>query len=87
MGSFQETGEFRGRKKCDVAPAPSPNDHGFLLIYNLIENAGQILTEARIGRFTRHEAPNRSVRHSCTGSAIRGDAGMALQNSHRACRL
>jgi hypothetical protein len=56
--SFHETGEFRGGKKGDVARSPPPNDHGFLLVNYLIENAGQIFTEAGVRRFTRHEAPN-----------------------------
>ena len=58
MCSFHETGEFGGRKKGDVARSPPPNDHGFLLVHHLIENAGQILTEAGVRGFTRHEAPN-----------------------------
>ena len=58
MCSFHETGEFGGRKEGDVARAPPPNDHGFLLVHHLIENAGQICTEAGVRRFTRHEAPN-----------------------------
>lgn len=58
MCSFHETGEFRGRKKGDVARSPPPNDNGFLLVHYPIENAGQILTEAGVRRFTWHEAPN-----------------------------
>ena len=58
MCSFQESGEFGGRKKGDVARSPPPNDHGFLLVHHPIENAGQIFTEAGVRRFTRHEAPN-----------------------------
>jgi hypothetical protein len=72
---FHETGEFGGRKKGDVARSPPPNDHGFLLVHDLIENAGQIFTEAGVRRFTRHDAPN----WYCTvflygsGSGIRSD--------------
>jgi len=56
---FDETGEFGGRKKGDVARSPPPNDHGFLLIHYLIENTGQVFTEAGVRRFSRHDAPNR----------------------------
>ena len=58
MCSFHETGEFGGRKKGNVARSPPPNNHDFLLVHYLIENAGQILPEAGVRRFTRHEAPN-----------------------------
>ena len=58
MCSFQKTGEFGGRKKGDVARSPPPDDHGFLLVHHLIQNAGQIFTEPGVRRFTRHEAPN-----------------------------
>jgi len=61
--SLDETGEFGGRKKGDVARSPPPNDYGFLLIHYLIENTGKILTEVGVGCFTRHEAP----KSYCTG--------------------
>jgi hypothetical protein len=57
VGSFHETCEFGGRKKSDVARSPPSNDHGLLLVHNLIENASQIFTKAGVCRFTRHEVP------------------------------
>jgi hypothetical protein len=75
--SFHETGEFGGRKKGDVARSPPPNDHGFLLVHHLIENAGQILTEAGVRGFTRHEAPNWYCTAFLYGS---GDQGVRFQD-------
>jgi len=69
--SLNETGEFAGRKKSDVACTPPPDDHGFLLVHDLIENAGQILTEAAVRRFTRHGAPN----WYCTAFLYGSEAG------------
>jgi hypothetical protein len=60
--SFHETGEFGGRKNCDVSRSPPPDNYGFLLVHHLIENAGQIFTEAGVRRFTRHKA-TQSVSH------------------------
>ncbi len=78
MGSFHETGEFGGRKKGDVARSASPNNHGFLLVDYLIENAGQILTEAGVRRFTRHAAPN----WYCT-AFLYGSGGQGATRSSR----
>jgi hypothetical protein len=84
MGSFHETGEFGGRKKGDVARSTPANDHGFLPVHNLMENAGQIFTEAGVRGFTRHEAPNwYFVQDSCTEA--RGGSGVPGR-SHRATR-
>jgi hypothetical protein len=54
MCGFKEAGEFRGRKQSDVAGSPSPDDYRILLVDHFVENAGQILTQARICCFPGH---------------------------------
>lgn len=72
---------FRGdRSRCavSISPAssvagiratsrpPSSNNHRFLLIDYLVQHGSEVLAEAGVCRFTRHDALDRIVRGSCT---------------------
>jgi len=57
MCSFQEASEFGGRKQGDVAGSPSPDNHRILLVHHLVENAGEIFTQARVCSFPGHHTP------------------------------
>src|ERR1017187_10405917 len=58
MGGLDESSEFGGGNEGDVARTSAPDDNGFLLVYNLIQNVRQVLAEARIRRFNRHGTPS-----------------------------
>jgi hypothetical protein len=45
---FHQADQFGRRHKCYIPGALAPYDDRFLLVHNLVENAGQILTKARI---------------------------------------
>ena len=57
VSGLDEPGKFAGGKEGNVAGSPASNDHRFLLVHDLIENAGQVFTEARVRRFSRHRTP------------------------------
>lgn len=57
MGGLDKPSELGGGNEDNGAGASAPDDNGFPLVYNLIQNASQVLTEARIGRFNRHGTP------------------------------
>ena len=50
MGRFRKPGEFRRWNEGDVARASSSNNHRFLLIYHLIKDGGEVLTETGVRR-------------------------------------
>ena len=50
-----EPRELAGRNEGDITRASAPDNNRFLLVYNLIQNTCQVLTEAGIRRFNRHE--------------------------------
>lgn len=54
MCGLDEPGEFTCRDEGDIAGSSAPDDYRFLLVYDLIENARQIFTEARVRCFKRH---------------------------------
>ena len=43
VGGLDKPGEFAGGNEGNIAGSPASNDHGFLLIHNLIKNARQVL--------------------------------------------
>ncbi len=63
VSSLYQPGELASRNQSNVARPPAPNDDSLLLIDYLIENTGQIFTEAGVCRFRRHIV---IVQGSCT---------------------
>jgi hypothetical protein len=57
VGGLDEPSELAGGNEGHIARTSAPDDNGFLLVYHLIQNAGQVCTEARIRRFNRHRTP------------------------------
>jgi hypothetical protein len=55
VSRLNQPGEFSSRNESNVSRASPPNDYRFLLIDDLIQNAGQILAEACIRSFSCHQ--------------------------------
>src|ERR1035438_5481765 len=45
MGGLDESSEFGGGNEGDVARTSAPDDNGFLLVYNLIQNLANVLDQ------------------------------------------
>ena len=54
MSGLGKPSQFGRWNQSDVARASSADNNGLLLIYDLVEHAGEILAKAGISRFTRH---------------------------------
>ncbi len=57
MSGLNEPGEFAGGNEGNIPGSSTSNNDRFLLVHNLIENAGQVFTKACICRFRRHRTP------------------------------
>ena len=63
VGCFHQPGEFASRNESHISRPSAPDDDRLLLIHNLIQNGGQVLTQAGICGFRWHRPPL----HYCTG--------------------
>jgi hypothetical protein len=72
VSRLNQPGEFSSRNEGNVSRASPPNDYRFLLIDDLIQNAGQVRAEARIRGFSCHQLyPFLIVQDSCTLAQIK----------------
>ena len=66
MSGLHKPGELGRWNQGDIARASSSYNDSFLLIYDLSEHGSEILAEAGIRRFSRHEFLDFIVQRSCT---------------------
>jgi hypothetical protein len=54
MSGFEQSGKLTGWYESDVTPAAAPDDEGFLLVYHPVQQAGEVLTQARTRGLKSH---------------------------------
>ncbi len=57
VSGLNQPGKFAGRNESHISRPSPPNNHGLLPIHNLIQNAGQVVTQPCIRGFGCHQPP------------------------------
>jgi len=66
VSGLDQPREFTSRNESNIPRPSAPNDDSFLLIHDLIQNAGQVLTQSCICGFSCHLQPVSIVQDFCT---------------------
>ena len=72
VSGLEQPGKLVGRNEGNVSRASTPHDDCLPLVHDLIQNAGQVFTQACICGFRCHEPPACIVQDSCTAGIGNG---------------